>query len=242
MFEGYFNKGSLSHIAKAIGVETDEIENFADIVSNIYENDDVISTINNHYFAQKILVDLLSYKVENDIVNNIDKFNSFEYIKMVAFKAFSEFAKTLYFDSTKNSLINYNRIDIFNDLNNCYFELLNNVKNYIAENPDLVAFASEDISFQEEKSDIMTVFEYCNDCSYALIDYNEKPINILDYINNNEIELNDINRANYERKKQKIEDVSYMKDFDKYEKIVQIYDKRNKFYNSKIARESEQNL
>ena len=221
LFEGYFGKGDFSAISDVFGdkLDVNTIKNFAKVITNNSNNDSVSFLIQTYYDIQSALIDLLSYKVCCDIKKNINEFKNYDIIKKVVLKCFGEFSKTLYFENSKKSLLNYNRDSIFYKLTNNFYNVMADIKDFIVENNIEISLPKNDI-LKEKMYEIYDFFEYCNDCQYGLIDYGIKPINVVDFINSNNINLNEYNYSNYIRSKNNFDKVSEMKDREKYEKII----------------------
>ena len=141
------------------------------------------------------------------VVNNLDKFNNSSEINASVFTAFANYSKTIFFGRNKHTIFNLaTRDDVFNHLTQTYFDLLNNVEVVIQQRRDLpFAYQEPKISFEEVRDE----FIYINDCSYGLIDYRQKPINVMakDYT----IQVFEPNKGNYLRKKIGYDDVYDMK-------------------------------
>lgn len=232
LFEGYFGGGKFGPIARAIGepqetdalavecvsnIQTDEISLaiLSDRISNLAYSEplEAIAEFND---IQYDLINILYKKVFLDITNNLDKFNDFSEIEATVFTAFANYAKTLYFGSDKYSIYNPTRNDVFEYLTETYFGTLNNIGFIIQEIEDV------QISYQEPRNSFETIFENfvnINDCSYGLIDYRQKPIDVIS--KNYVISVFEPNKANYLRKKNGYDNVSEMKNEFLHKKIVE---------------------
>ena len=223
LFDGYFNGGNFEPIARAIGepqehdalaaeavsnidTDADSLAFLADDISFIQEMD-YVEAYQTFKYVQIKLINILYKKVFLDVVNNLDKFNNSSEIDASVFTAFANYSKTIFFGRNKYTVFNLaTRDDVFNHLTQTYFDLLNNVEVVIQERRDLpFAYQEPKISFEEVRDE----FIYINDCSYGLIDYRQKPINVMakDYT----IQVFEPNKGNYLRKKIGYDDVYDMK-------------------------------
>lgn len=224
LFDGYFNGGNFGALNKCFNNQID-MAFVADEISQLEETSVPSEFIKLDYQIQVDLMNLFSYKLSIDVVNNLDKFKCFYEMESAITKAYCIYAGAIFFDFKSNSLLNSNRQGIFEELTINYYELIQGLGEYINNNQNLNKNLKFDFEkwtpTEEELEGTCSLFEMINDANYAFISYTEKPINVLDYIDDKKIDVYNMAKATYLRKKNHIDDVAFMKNYNSHEGAIE---------------------
>lgn len=224
LFEGYFNN-DFQYIAKAVPNTTEEeIQDLADSIEEFKSYDpNSTKAIELDCLINTYLIEMFSDKVYVDVLENLDKFNSFFEIQKVLTKAYCNYVNSLFFGVDEENLLNLNRRPIFEKLTDDYFYILEKIADYINENPKMVKFNCNYEGVSEKSIEQFNrLFQAVNDRNYGFIDYTKKPINVIDYLNDSLVIIENMGKAEYLRKKAKIGQTSFMKNYELYEKELEI--------------------
>ena len=227
LYEDYFNGGDFEVVErklKEFGIKKDEILKLANDVSylldlqkEVYQDGEVqsgnlIDFVNGNYEVQSNLISMFGRKINNDAFKNLNKFNNFDELADTMFNAYLNYAKALYFGCSSKSMNNYNRADIFGNLVNSFLDNLDDIANFITENPEEINFEFDGVCVDEEAVDYLRKqLEKINDGNYALVEFGEEEIT-LENMKGKEIRVYDEGYANYLRSKYKYSKTRDMKD------------------------------
>lgn len=218
LYEDYFNGGSFEIVGRKLegfGIGKEELLALADDVSLLLhlqgevfqdgkiQSGNLIDFVNINYEVQSNLISMFERKINNDAFKNLNKFNSFDEITDTMFNAYLTYAKALYFGCSSKSMNNYNRIDIFGNLVNSFLDNLEDIANFITENPEEVNFEFDGVGVDDEAVEhLKQQLEKVNDRNYALVEFGEEEIT-LEKMKDKEIRVYNEGYANYLRSRRK---------------------------------------
>lgn len=244
LFEGYFNDGDFSRIAREIGVEdvTEKtIKSIAYAISQV-QNQSISLMLETEALLNKNMISLLANKVEGIVWDNLELFENVGEIEKLIGNAFSNFAQTFYFGSSEKEVDQLLRPDVFNCLTQFYFELIDVV------NEDICEKGLEEkiglINLENKTFDgVCDFFKFINSRNYGIVLVDEKPLTFENLLAQEKVCVYNEAKGNYIRKKQKIGNPYFMEQNgnqpDILEQIFKIDMAREKFSKPQIKEFSE---
>ena len=244
LFEGYFNDGDFSRIAREIGVEdvTEKtIKSIAYAISQV-QNQSMSLMLETEAILNKNMISLLANKVEGIVWDNLELFENVGEIEKLIGNAFSNFAQTFYFGSSEKDVDQLLRPEIFNFLTETYFNLVEDV------NEDICEKGLEEklglINLENKTFDgVCDFFKFINSRNYGIVLVDEKPLTFENLLAQEKVCVYNEAKGNYIRKKQKIGDPYFMEQNgnqpDILEQIFKIDMAREKFSKPQIKEFSE---
>jgi hypothetical protein len=210
LFEGYFNGGSFDFISNKICVYKNEIEKLAQLIEDYaVAYDDLKSNdfVNLAYEINYTLIDFFSKKMKTEILENLDKFSTSNEIVETLSLCYIDYAKLIYFDSSKKSPLKSIIKPVYSRLTNSFIQTLEDIKN--TDNSRLnttqksLLSTIKNLSIEEVSCIEEAIYDTAKS-NYGLISYKDCEIHPVDYLNGKEIfTIEDNNKYNYIRNKLK---------------------------------------
>lgn len=214
LFEGYFNDGDFSRIAREIGVEDVTEKSVKSIAYEISQaqNQSMSLMLETEGILFRNMISLLAKKVEGIVWDNLEAFENVGEIEKLIGNAFSNFAQTFYFGSSEKAVDQLLRPDTFNFLTEMYFNLVEDV------NEDICEKGLEEklglISLENKTFDgVCDFFKFINSRNYGIVLVDEKPLTFENLLAQEKVCVYNEAKGNYIRKKQKIGDPLFMEEF-----------------------------
>lgn len=214
LFEGYFNDGDFSRIAREIGVEDvteKSVKSIAYAISQA-QNQSMSLMLETEGILFRNMIFLLANKVEGIVWNNLEAFENVGEIEKLIGNAFSNFAQTFYFGSSEKAVDQLLRPDTFNFLTEMYFNLVEDVNEDICEKgleEKIGLINLENKTFEG----VCDFFKFINSRNYGIVLVDEKPLTFENLLAQEKVCVYNEAKGNYIRKKQKIGDPLFMEEF-----------------------------
>lgn len=210
LFEGYFTN-NFKPMENYLGINPEVLENIANNFESIFVNREVINAeseialLDFHY----AMIDLLTYKISFDIINNSDLINNQSEINRIINASILDFSKSLSFGYNSNQISNDSKDEIKAYLADSANECISQLKSIdLSEENDI----SEDFKSlltnlefysEEEIYNLFDGIEYMNNNLYNFLEKDIKEIEPINYLYDVTFTLRNSNKQDYIRTKNK---------------------------------------
>lgn len=209
-FEAFFGQSN-EHLRDLMGLDNEEYDLFTANINMLLESNSKEEIESFHSSIMDTIISCFADHLVNDIINNTDMFFNSREIEVALEKSILEFSSSMY-DGLCTNPAYYQKYLRQSSLTNLYNDCVNALQNII-ECDEIVKIIGYDavakiqnVGYMSEKraKDFYSDINFMNDNSYFFTKNNLTQINPTDYLNGKELEVCDVNKQEYLRKKAKL--------------------------------------
>lgn len=209
-FKAFFEQSN-EHLRDLMGLEDEEYNLFTANINMLLESNSKEEIESFHSSIMDTIISCFAAHLVNDIINNTDMFFNSREIEVALEKSILEFSSSMY-DGLCTNPAYYQKYLRQSSLTNLYNDCVNALQNII-ECDEIVKIIGYDavakiqnVGYMSEKraKDFYSDINFMNDNSYFFTKNNLTQINPTDYLNGKELEVCDVNKQEYLRKKAKL--------------------------------------
>lgn len=209
-FEAFFGQSN-EHLRDLMGLEDEEYDLFTANINMLLESNSKEEMETLHSLIMDTIISCFADHLINDIINNTDMFFNSREIEVAIEKSILEFSTSMY-DGLWNNPAYYQKYLRQSSLANLYNDCVDALQNVIQldEVANIIGYEEvakiQNVGYMSEKraKDFYSDINFMNDNSYFFTKNNLTQINPTDYLNGKELEICDVNKQEYLRKKAKL--------------------------------------
>lgn len=209
-FDAFFGQSN-EHLRDLMGLEDEEYNLFTANINMLLESNSKEEMETLHSLIMDTIISCFADHLINDIINNTDMFFNSREIEVAIEKSILEFSTSMY-DGLGNNPAYYQKYLRQSSLANLYNDCVDALQNVIQldEVANIIGYEEvakiQNVGYMSEKraKDFYSDINFMNDNSYFFTKNNLTQINPTDYLNGKELEICDVNKQEYLRKKAKL--------------------------------------
>ena len=209
-FEAFFGQSN-EHLRDLMGLENEEYNLFTANINMLLESNSKEEMETLHSLIMDTIISCFADHLINDIINNTDMFFNSREIEVAIEKSILEFSTSMY-DGLWNNPAYYQKYLRQSSLANLYNDCVDALQNVIQldEVANIIGYEEvakiQNVGYMSEKraKDFYSDINFMNDNSYFFTKNHLTQINPTDYLNGKELEVCDVNKQEYLRKKAKL--------------------------------------
>lgn len=209
-FKAFFEQSN-EHLRDLMGLEDEEYDLFTANINMLLESNSKEEIESFHSSIMDTIISCFADHLVNDIINNTDMFFNSREIEVALEKSILEFSSSMY-DGLGNNPAYYQKYLRQSSLANLYNDCVDALQNVIQldEVANIIGYEEvakiQNVGYMSEKraKDFYSDINFMNDNSYFFTKNNLTQINPTDYLNGKELEVCDVNKQEYLRKKAKL--------------------------------------
>lgn len=209
-FKAFFEQSN-EHLRDLMGLEDEEYNLFTANINMLLESNSKEEIESFHSSIMDTIISCFAAHLVNDIINNTDMFFNSREIEVALEKSILEFSTSMY-DGLGNNPAYYQKYLRQSSLANLYNDCVDALQNVIQldEVANIIGYEEvakiQNVGYMSEKraKDFYSDINFMNDNSYFFTKNNLTQINPTDYLNGKELEVCDVNKQEYLRKKAKL--------------------------------------
>lgn len=209
-FDAFFGQSN-EHLRDLMGLDNEEYDLFTANINMLLESNSKEEMETLHSLIMDTIISCFADHLINDIINNTDMFFNSREIEVAIEKSILEFSTSMY-DGLGNNPAYYQKYLRQSSLANLYNDCVDALQNVIQldEVANIIGYEEvakiQNVGYMSEKraKDFYSDINFMNDNSYFFTKNNLTQINPTDYLNGKELEICDVNKQEYLRKKAKL--------------------------------------
>lgn len=209
-FEAFFGQSN-EHLRDLMGLDNEEYDLFTANINMLLESNSKEEIESFHSSIMDTIISCFADHLVNDIINNTDMFFNSREIEVALEKSILEFSSSMY-DGLCTNPAYYQKYLRQSSLTNLYNDCVEALQNVIQldEVANIIGYEEvakiQNVGYMSEKraKDFYSDINFMNDNSYFFTKNNLTQINPTDYLNGKELEVCDVNKQEYLRKKAKL--------------------------------------
>lgn len=209
-FKAFFEQSN-EHLRDLMGLEDEEYNLFTANINMLLESNSKEEMETLHSLIMDTIISCFADHLINDIINNTDMFFNSREIEVALEKSILEFSSSMY-DGLCTNPAYYQKYLRQSSLTNLYNDCVEALQNIIQldEVANIIGYEEvakiQNVGYMSEKraKDFYSDINFMNDNSYFFTKNNLTQINPTDYLNGKELEVCDVNKQEYLRKKAKL--------------------------------------
>ena len=209
-FKAFFEQSN-EHLRDLMGLEDEEYNLFTANINMLLESNSKEEIESFHSSIMDTIISCFAAHLVNDIINNTDMFFNSREIEVALEKSILEFSSSMY-DGLCTNPAYYQKYLRQSSLTNLYNDCVDALQNVIQldEVANIIGYEEvakiQNVGYMSEKraKDFYSDINFMNDNSYFFTKNNLTQINPTDYLNGKELEVCDVNKQEYLRKKAKL--------------------------------------
>lgn len=209
-FEAFFGQSN-EHLRDLMGLDNEEYDLFTANINMLLESNSKEEIESFHSSIMDTIISCFADHLVNDIINNTDMFFNSREIEVALEKSILEFSSSMY-DGLCTNPAYYQKYLRQSSLTNLYNDCVEALQNIIQldEVANIIGYEEvakiQNVGYMSEKrtKDFYSDINFMNDNSYFFTKNNLTQINPTDYLNGKELEVCDVNKQEYLRKKAKL--------------------------------------
>lgn len=209
-FDAFFGQSN-EHLRDLMGLDNEEYDLFTANINMLLESNSKEEMETLHSLIMDTIISCFADHLINDIINNTDMFFNSREIEVAIEKSILEFSTSMY-DGLGSNPAYYQKYLRQSSLANLYNDCVEALQNVIQldEVANIIGYEEvakiQNVGYMTEKraKDFYSDINFMNDNSYFFTKNNLTQINPTDYLNGKELEICDVNKQEYLRKKAKL--------------------------------------